>query len=176
MVKKLVLNQIKPALETALPNEQAGFRDGRICSDQVLALTTSIESGFQKQLKTGAAFIHLSSAYDAVWCKGLLLKLSKIIQYHKTLRLINTLTSNRKFPIYLGDKTSRTRTLNNGLPQGSVLAPAFFNIYTADMPCTKSRKFVYADDIALLTQTLMLEEASRMLTSDLDLLECYFQT
>lgn len=39
--------------------------------------------------------------------------------------------------------------LNNGLPQGSVLAPLLFNLYVHDMPKTKSYKFQYADDTAL---------------------------
>jgi len=35
-----------------------------------------------------------------------------------------------------------------GLPQGSVL----FNLYSNDLPVTRGRKFIYADDICLATE------------------------
>ena len=46
--------------------EQAGFRQGRSTCDQVLALTTFIENGFQRKQKTGVIFLDLTAAYDTV--------------------------------------------------------------------------------------------------------------
>jgi len=40
--------------------------------------------------------------------------------------------------------------LNNGVPQGSVLASLFFNIYTSDLPTTVSWKYAYADELAII--------------------------
>jgi len=45
--------------------------------DQVTALTTFIENGFEKTMKTGAVFLVLTAAYDTIWHTGLLYKLSK---------------------------------------------------------------------------------------------------
>jgi len=36
------------------------------------------------------------------------------------------------------------------VPQGFVLAPLFYNIYTSDLPNTVSRKCAYADDLAII--------------------------
>ena len=36
--------------------------------------------------------------------------------------------------------------MKNGVPQGSVLAPLLFSVYTADLPHTRSKKYIYADD------------------------------
>ena len=39
--------------------------------------------------------------------------------------------------------------MRNGLPQGSVLVPLLFNIYTYDLPSMTSQKYAYANDLAL---------------------------
>jgi hypothetical protein len=57
----------------------------------------------------------------------------------------------RYFQVFVGDKSSRWRRFNNGLLQGSVLAPILFNLYMSDIPITVSRQFQYVDDIIALT-------------------------
>nr|CAH7736541.1 unnamed protein product [Callosobruchus chinensis] len=82
--------------------------------------------------------------------------------------------SNRYFRTYLGDNISRERKLNNGLPQGSVLAP-LFNLYISDLPETRSKKFCYADDIDLACRTKDLGQGQRILTEHLAALSSYFK-
>ena len=64
--------------------------------------------------------------------------------------------------------------MSNGLPQGSVLAPALFNIYIADIPATQADKFMYADDIAILHQSPTFSALEDALNADLSILENYF--
>lgn len=85
-----------------------------------------------------------------VWKRGLILKLARILKCNKTVRLIDNIHSNRKFRVSLGGKESHYKRFQNGLPQGSVLSPLFFNAYIADIIDTSSRKFMYADDAALV--------------------------
>ncbi|UYV69795.1 hypothetical protein LAZ67_7000750, partial [Cordylochernes scorpioides] len=174
ILERIILNRISPIIEEYLPIEQAGFRPGRNCAEQTLALTTTIEDGFQKKLKTGAVFVDLTAAYDTVWREGLLYKLSKIINCKNIIKLINNFLTNRKITVHLNNKKSRPRTLNNGLPQGSVLAPLLFNVYTADIPPTNSQKFLYADDIALLHQEQSFSTLEQILNEDLKKLENFF--
>ena len=83
--------------------------------------------------------------------------------------------SDRRFRVSVGDKTSISKSLQNGLPQGSVLAPTLFNLYTADIPQTTSQKFIYADDIALLAQGPSFSNIEASLNEDLGHLCSYFK-
>jgi hypothetical protein len=85
ILERLILERIQPHIDEIIPVEQAGFRNNRSCEEQVLALTTLIEAGFQKKLKTSVAFIDLSAAYDTVWRHGLLYKFSKVINCSKVM-------------------------------------------------------------------------------------------
>lgn len=175
LLERLIYNRVSERILEIIPLEQAGFRPGRNCTDQVLSLTNHIEAGFQKKLKTSVAFIDLSAAYDTVWREGLLYKFLKVIPCLKTLQLLNNMLCNRNFNVIIGEKISRTKTLNNGLAQGSVLAPLLFSLYIADLPVTKSRKFGYADDWAIATKNNDILEAEKDLSDDLTLLGKYFR-
>jgi hypothetical protein len=64
--------------------------------------------------------------------------------------------------------------LNNGLPQGSVLAPLLFSLYLSDIPSTLSNQFQYADDIALTYKHESFSDCEANLEVDLERLYQYF--
>ena len=73
-----------------------------------------------------------------------------ILDMH-TVALIMQLVRNKSFTLTTSTgKQSRLRYHKNGVPQGLVLAPLLFNIYTYDLPVKVARKFAYADDLAIL--------------------------
>ena len=93
------------------------------------------------------------------------------------VRMIMELIRNRSFTLTTGDsKPSRLRRLRNGVPQGSVLAPLLFNIYTYDIPSITSKKFAYADDLAILYTSGEWKELERTLSQDMTTLSEYLQT
>ena len=93
------------------------------------------EDGYEKRLITGAVFVYLSAAYDTVNHRRLLSKVLEMTGDVQLTDLIRTMLENRRFFVVLNGKKSRwRRRQRNGLPQGSVLAPMLFNIYTNDQP------------------------------------------
>ena len=155
--ERILLNRLIPYVEATLPRQQYGFRPGRSTELQTLLMTQSIENGFEERKKCGALFVDLTSAYDTVWLLALSYKLSKIIPDSFMVSVLRDLLSNRSFVVKIGQRSSRLRSLRNGLPQGSVLAPTLFNCYifdipkcTSDVPKCTAEMFLYADDAAFL--------------------------
>ena len=112
---------------------------------------SDIELAFDGNLKGGAVFVDLTAAYDTVWRRGLMLKLLWMLPNRHMVRFISELISNHSVVVKTsGGQQSRLKRINNGVPQGSVLSPLLFNVYIADLPLTNSKKYGYADDIALL--------------------------
>ena len=58
--------RLAPIFERVMPPKQFGFLKKRNTCDQVIALTSYIESEFKKEAQTGAVLIELG-ANDAVW-------------------------------------------------------------------------------------------------------------
>ena len=79
------------------------------------------------------------------------------------------------FFVQLNDKKSRWRSQKNGLPQGSVLAPLLFNIYTNDRPLpTDCSRFIYADDLRITTQQSEFKHVEQTLELALDEMSIYY--
>jgi hypothetical protein len=92
----------------------------------------------------------------------------------KLSNLLNNMFLNRFVQVFLDDKSSRWRSLYNGLPQGSVLAPLLFSLYLSDIPSTLSNQFQYADDIALTYKHESFSDCEANLEVDLERLNQYF--
>ena len=175
LFERLLLNRIASFVDDHLIPEQAGFRPGKSCTGQLLNLTQHIEDGFEKGLITGAAFVDLSAAYDTVNHRILVKKLFDLTKDLKFTELIQTMLSNRRFFVDLDGSHSRWRIQKNGLPQGSVLAPLLFNIYTNDQPIHPgTRSFIYADDLCIASQCDTFEGVEASLSSALEGLIPYY--
>jgi hypothetical protein len=94
-------------------------------------------------------FLDVAKAFDTVWVKGLLNKLT-ILNFPSYL--VKTLASNlhsRTFQWSFISATSTRRRMRAGVAQGGFVSPLLFSLYVNDIP-VPSRHVVYADDTALI--------------------------
>ena len=177
ILDRLIYARVEPLIDPLLPKEKAGFRHGKSTVDQVVLLTQNVEDSFEAKKKAGAVFVDLTAAYDTVWYRGLTCKLLRLLSDKHMVRMIMELVQNRSFTLTTGDnKQSWLRRFKNGVPQGSVLAPLLFNIYTYDLPSMISRKFVYADDLIMLHSSGNWKDLEGSLSQDMSTLLSYLQT
>ena len=75
----------------------------------------------------------------------------------------------RFFRIKQGDAYSELKEINAGLPQGSVLGPVLYTLYTCDLPqIDNSTVATFADDTAILAVGNSNEEATEKLQTAID--------
>ena len=121
--------------------------------------------------------VDLTAAYDTARHWDLTCKLLRLLPDKHMVRMIMELVRNRNFTLTTGEnKLSRLRCLKYGLPQGSVLAPLLFNICTYDLSSTTSKKYAYADDLAILYSPEDWKVLKRTLSEDITTLSAYLQT
>ena len=118
--------------------KHAGYRKGMSTTDHLVRLVSAIESGFYSNrgnpLMTAALFNDLEKAFDSIWHKGLLYKLKKIGLSLQDLKLLSSYLEGRTFKVKVNGTLSTSRQIKAGVPQGGILSPILFLIYTSDIP------------------------------------------
>lgn len=111
-----------------------------------------------------------SQAFDKVWHTGILYKLKRVIPHNYYL-ILNSYLSDRYFSVKHNNELSNLHPIQSGVPQGSVLGPYLYLIYTADIPTTTSTEIaMFADDTAILSINENPDTATENLQFHLNLL------
>lgn len=118
----------------AVPSHQFGFRREHGTEQQLARVSQFIMRAHENKEYCSAVFIDIAEAFDRVWHDGLLSKLAKLLPFGLYRILANYLDS-RTFNVRCNDGLiSRTGKITAGVPQGSVLGPILYTIYSSDMP------------------------------------------
>ncbi|CAH0562889.1 unnamed protein product [Brassicogethes aeneus] len=158
------------------PPEQFGFRPGLSTNHQVARIVHDIKQGFNKKQNTVMALLDVEKAFDKVWHDGLVAKLHTQKIPAQTVRLLQSFVSNRTFTIKINNTTSPHFPIGAGVPQGTVLAPKLYTLYTADIPKSIHTKIgLFADDTALYNSSFHSQVAVNQLKIYLRSLTKFFE-
>ena len=74
----------------------------------------------------------------------------------------------RRQSVTIGENISKSPPLNTGVPQGSILRPLLFIIYTSDLPLClppECKLFMYADDSTITCRSSNINEIENNLNT-----------
>lgn len=165
LFEKLLKHKLTPILNDndCIPNHQFGFRSLHSTIEQTHRVVQVIRKAFEEKKYCSALFIDVSQAFDKVWHDGLLNKL-KINLPINLFNLLEKYITGRHFMIKEGNYLSSPQPIGAGVPQGSILGPILYLIYTADMPTNSfTQTSTFADDTAFLSTHKDPIEASNQL-------------
>jgi len=151
--EKVVLSRLQTVIEQhdLLPPFQFGFRSKHSTIEQVHRIFNKARQALENKEFAPAVFLDVSSAFDKVWHQGLLEKLRRY--FPATLcQLIQSYLANRSFYIQYRNATSELKQICAGVPQGSVLGPTLYLLYTMDIPQAPATVTgLFADDTAIIS-------------------------
>jgi hypothetical protein len=119
--------------------------------EQTHRIVQRINEALENKQYCSAAFLDISQAFDKVWHTGLLYKLWQSLPLNYFLILKSCLHS-RHFLVKVDTEFTDLSSINAGVPQGSVLGPLLYLLYTADLPTSPgSTTAAFTDDTAVVT-------------------------
>lgn len=154
VMERLIYDAMWNHLDThqLLSNRQFGFRAGHSTSDALTYVAQRLTNSINDREEARIVCLDISKAFDRVWHRGLLAKLSALGFSGKLLKWLQDYLSNRSLKVILNGKESSVKLINAGVPQGSILGPLLFIIFIDDITHGLTNpSILYADDVTLMT-------------------------
>lgn len=158
-----------------LLEEQFGFRRGRSTVHQLTRVANNLRRNKSLSKTSAMALLDVEKAFDNVWHDGLVFKLHRFNLPTYLVKIINNYLSNRTFRVSLQGANSDPLNIPAGVPQGSILGPLLYNIFTSDIPPLpeNSSLSLFADDTSVVQNGRFIRTLTSRLQRDLNVLSDY---
>lgn len=147
--ERIILRRLSGPVSTLIPDHQFGFRKQHGTIQQCHRVANTIRTALEEKKYCPGVFLDISQAFDRVWHDGLMFKIRQRLP--EFYGIINSFIRGRRFTVKHGISSSLERDARAGVPQGSVLGPILYSVFTADIPCQPGLTVAtYCDDTAYL--------------------------
>ena len=135
-----------------LPTTQFAYRKGLGACDALLCVSHTLQSALENGQEARIVQIDFSAAFDRVNHLGILYKLCSVVGIGgSVLSILTEFVSNRSQQVMVDGCRSKLVNVVSGLPQGCVLGPVLFLLYTSELFSILENKLIgYADDSTLM--------------------------
>ena len=131
---------------------QSSYRKHHSCETSMIRMVGDIQSMVGEGMCVILVLLDNSAAFDTVDHRVLLYRLEH--QYkvkNEALNMIKSYLNGRTFSVMIGDKVGDPEGLRYGVPQGSILGPLFYLLYTKELEKIVEnhglKVSLYADDV-----------------------------
>ena len=172
IIEKCVYIQLIQYLEenNLFASNQSGYRRFHSCETAVTKIHNDILTVIDNNTNVVLLLLDLSAAFDTIDHCLLLNKLSSDFGICGTAHSwFKSYLSDRSFRVQVRNAVSVKALADIGVPQGSILGPILFILYTRDLECIAKKHgyeiHLYADDTQLYTKYLPLQDISHLTSS-----------
>ena len=166
--ERAAVDQVAQFLESnhLISRNQHAYRKGHSTVTSLFEVTSYIYQEMDKGQRVGMASLDLSKAFDSISHTHLLQKLTNIGLGEDVVKWMKSYLTNRRQKTKFSSTISEIEIVKSGVPQGSILGPILFIIFTNDLVTAFNDQALvvsYADDTQLLVAGKTLQEVKEKL-------------
>ena len=177
--EKIIEFQLRAFMEYAeqLTKSQHGYRENHSCDSMIISFLQEVSDSLRNDDVAVIILLDCSKAFDSISRPLLLKKLEKYGIREGALELIRSYLVDRTQRVKVGTTYSDFLPCHTGVPQGSILGPVLYIIYTNDVDVAiDSWSSLYADDNNSMHRAKTLDEAMLKAQSSLSRTEEWFRS
>ena len=173
LIERIVVKQLLKHLvsNNLMPCHQSGYRQFHSTETLLLQIMSDLFNASDIKHASLLALLDMSSAFDCVVHSTLLRRLTESYGISGVVEIwFRSYFNNRTQQILYRDKYSEIENVLTGVPQGSVLGPVLFLLYTADVfkiiENFNFKGYAFADDMQIVSSApvvLFDDMASRLI-------------